>query len=70
MKLYIKILYALVSILSLMSILSMTCNNPANPYDSINTKIYLYARSVARATSSTGIDDSVGNTISIGCNSN
>jgi uncharacterized protein (TIGR02145 family)/uncharacterized repeat protein (TIGR02543 family) len=70
MKLYIKFFYALMSTLSLMSIMSMTCNNPANPYDSINTKIYLYARSVARTTSSTGIDDSVGNTIYIGCNSN
>jgi uncharacterized protein (TIGR02145 family)/uncharacterized repeat protein (TIGR02543 family) len=53
-----------------MSIISMTCNNPANPYDKKNTKIYIYARSAAGAVSSTGIDDSVGNTIYIGCNSN
>jgi uncharacterized protein (TIGR02145 family)/uncharacterized repeat protein (TIGR02543 family) len=53
-----------------MSIMSMTCNNPANPYDAKNTKIYIYARSAAGATSSTGIQDSVGNTIYIGCNSN
>jgi uncharacterized protein (TIGR02145 family)/uncharacterized repeat protein (TIGR02543 family) len=49
-----------------MSIMSMTCNNPANPYDKKNTKIYIYARSAAGATSSTGIQDSVGNTIHIG----
>jgi uncharacterized protein (TIGR02145 family)/uncharacterized repeat protein (TIGR02543 family) len=53
-----------------MSIMSMTCNNPANPYDKTKTKINLYARSAAGAVSSTVIDDSVGNTIYIGCNSN
>jgi uncharacterized protein (TIGR02145 family)/uncharacterized repeat protein (TIGR02543 family) len=49
----------------------MTCiNNPANPYDKINTKIFLYACSAVGTINSTVIEDSVGNTIKIGFNSN
>ncbi|HAJ78444.1 MAG TPA: hypothetical protein DCO75_01620 [Fibrobacteres bacterium] len=49
----------------------MTCiNNPANPYDKINTKIFLYACSAVGTINSTVIEDSVDNTIKIGFNSN
>jgi uncharacterized protein (TIGR02145 family)/uncharacterized repeat protein (TIGR02543 family) len=68
MKYYLKILF--IAIMSFSAMLTTCTENPANPYDISNTKIYLYARSEARAASSTGIEDSVGNIIEIGVTGN
>jgi len=67
-KYYLKILF--IAIMSFSAMLTTCTENPANPYDISNTKIYLYARSEARAASSTGIEDSVGNIIEIGVTGN
>jgi uncharacterized protein (TIGR02145 family)/uncharacterized repeat protein (TIGR02543 family) len=68
MKYYLKILF--IAIMSFSAMLTTCMENPANPYDISNTKIYLYTRSEAKAASSTGIEDSVGNIIEIGVTGN
>ncbi|HAJ80135.1 MAG TPA: hypothetical protein DCO75_10225 [Fibrobacteres bacterium] len=59
------------AIFLILAALFLTCSTDLiSPYDASNTKIYLYARSVARATSDNSIEDSVGNVIKIGFSSN